>query len=132
MGALLIDKWSFKHEKCLGCGTTDNKHDSRGYCKKCYGKTFREQANERLRKFRKNNPEYKSIRSSFYKYRRATREKTEYCEICDKKCNTVFDHNHSTGLFRGWICHECNISLGMVRDRIEILNKMISYLIKNS
>jgi hypothetical protein len=129
MPSILLDKWSYKHDKCLKCGTTDNKHDARGYCKKCYGKEFRELSNERLRRYRKIKPQ---VRNTFYKYKKATRIKSDYCEICNNKCNTVFDHDHKTGKFRGWICHQCNISLGMVKDKIDILHKMIEYLVKNS
>ena len=30
--------WSLKHEKCLGCGTTTQAHNARGYCENCYAK----------------------------------------------------------------------------------------------
>jgi DNA-directed RNA polymerase specialized sigma24 family protein len=31
-----IQRWSLKHEACLGCGTTTIKHRSQGYCERCY------------------------------------------------------------------------------------------------
>jgi len=33
---LLPPIWSKYSEKCLGCGTTTQKHNSRGYCQHCY------------------------------------------------------------------------------------------------
>jgi hypothetical protein len=56
------------------------------------------------------------------------------CEICgcpgkDKK-GIVFDHNHETGEFRGWLCNRCNRVLGMCFDSTEILRALASYLEK--
>ena len=58
----------------------------------------------------------------------AGRPQTPQCEICAKICTTVFDHDHGTGKFRGWLCIPCNGALGMVNDSQEILEKMIEYL----
>lgn len=60
----------------------------------------------------------------------AGRPKPEICEICGGEGRICFDHNHATGKFRGWICHTCNGTLGFVRDRVEVLQKMIDYLNK--
>jgi len=30
------DKWSAKSTECIRCKTTDNKHEAKGYCLKCY------------------------------------------------------------------------------------------------
>ena len=56
------------------------------------------------------------------------RKKPEFCDICIKKRKIYFDHDHKTGKFRGWICVQCNIALGMVGDDISILEKLIDYL----
>jgi hypothetical protein len=53
------------------------------------------------------------------------------CEICGKERVIVFDHNHKTGEFRGWICDRCNTVLGKVDDSVELLNLLIQYLNKN-
>lgn len=39
-----------------------------------------------------------------------------------------FDHDHVTGQFRGWICANCNVALGLVNDDAGILALMIEYL----
>lgn len=58
--------------------------------------------------------------------------KNENCEICnrllDKKC---IDHSHSTNKVRGILCNNCNTSLGLVGDNIQILESMINYLHKH-
>lgn len=38
------------------------------------------------------------------------------------------DHNHQTGQVRGLLCHQCNVALGLAREKTEILEQMISYL----
>ena len=34
------------------------------------------------------------------------------CAICGRKNELVEDHDHNTGLFRGWLCRSCNTSEG--------------------
>lgn len=38
------------------------------------------------------------------------------------------DHCHSTGKVRGLLCHNCNKALGMIKDDISRLRRMLSYL----
>lgn len=40
----------------------------------------------------------------------------------------VLEHDHETGEFRGWVCHDCNTALSRVRDEVETLKRMIDYL----
>lgn len=61
----------------------------------------------------------------------AGRKKSEQCEICGSMGKICFDHNHQTGKFRGWLCTQCNSSLGFARDNCEILQNMVEYLRKN-
>lgn len=53
------------------------------------------------------------------------------CAICfahfvDGKANV--DHCHSTGRVRGLLCHNCNTSIGLMKESIENLKSAISYL----
>jgi len=32
--------WSRKYDKCKGCGTTEEKHNAKGYCINCYRREF--------------------------------------------------------------------------------------------
>lgn len=56
------------------------------------------------------------------------------CEICKHEFSggyhdaAVWDHNHETGLFRGWICKLCNPLLGYARDQPETLRAAAAYL----
>ena len=50
------------------------------------------------------------------------------CEICHDVTRLLYDHDHETGAFRGWLCPRCNTGLGFARDSTEILQSMIAYL----
>lgn len=39
-----------------------------------------------------------------------------------------WDHDHKTGKFRGWICHDCNTSLGKAKDNPSLLRRMAEYI----
>ena len=54
------------------------------------------------------------------------------CEICKKKCKLVYDHDHETCEFRGWLCDPCNRGLGQCGDDIDGLVKRMNYLISKS
>lgn len=41
------------------------------------------------------------------------------------------DHNHNTGTVRGLLCHNCNSSLGLLKENVSILEKMIKYIEDN-
>lgn len=50
------------------------------------------------------------------------------CELCRERVAIVADHNHSTGDFRGFLCHYCNCGLGFFQDRPRLLAAAIIYL----
>ncbi len=46
------------------------------------------------------------------------------CGICGKEIRGQginFDHDHRTGLFRGWLCRDCNCKLGWIETLEEWL-----------
>jgi hypothetical protein len=65
------------------------------------------------------------------------------CYICNeketnKRHSLDHDHNCCPGIYscgkciRGILCHRCNTTLGFIKEDINTLNKMISYLSKKS
>jgi hypothetical protein len=52
------------------------------------------------------------------------------CSICHLNKKLVWDHDHVTGEFRGWICGTCNTGLGMFKDNSELLESAKTYLEK--
>lgn len=61
-----------------------------------------------------------------------TRPRGDSCECCDKVTSRlVLDHNHDSGLFRGWLCHTCNTGIGKLGDSLEGLERALRYLESN-
>jgi len=65
--------------------------------------------------------------------RLAGRPKPDACEVCGSNeqyehIGICFDHDHTTGQFRGWLCAKCNLALGLVDDNPERLLKLALYL----
>lgn len=62
--------------------------------------------------------------------RMATRPRPEVCENCGTvgKRGVVFDHDHTTGKFRGWLCDNCNRALGLLNDDMERILGLALYL----
>ena len=74
--------------------------------------------------------------SAVYRERQALKEKHAppssgtACDCCGKIACLFIDHDHATGAWRGWLCRNCNVGLGMLGDcEISIL-QALSYLQK--
>jgi hypothetical protein len=50
------------------------------------------------------------------------------CAVCGGTDRLVIDHCHESGKLRGVLCNNCNLALGLVRDSIGTLLKMVEYL----
>lgn len=89
-------------------------------------------ARERTNKHRAKNPAKiaEDARANWLKRREevAGRPRPQECEVCNREGRVMFDHDHATGKFRGWLCKECNTTLGLVGERISVLEKLVVYL----
>jgi Recombination endonuclease VII len=52
----------------------------------------------------------------------------EGCQACGSIIRVVRDHDHTTGEFRGALCNNCNLALGLLDDSVERLEQLIAYL----
>lgn len=43
----------------------------------------------------------------------------------------VFDHDHESGEFRGWICAKCNLALGNFNHDIDRMRNAIEYMMEH-
>ena len=115
-------------KRCIYCNVSKSidmfpKHKSRndGYdsrCKQC--KKDRGKIVARIKKFAPPKP--------------------SVCDCCGnppklgngrRKVGLACDHDPVTDTFRGWLCGECNVSIGHLGDNIDGLQKAMDYLTKN-
>lgn len=52
----------------------------------------------------------------------------KHCAICGRTDDLVGDHNHGTGKPRGILCRNCNLAIGNMKDRPDLLRKAAEYL----
>jgi len=68
-------------------------------------------------------------------YEMTLQKQNNKCAICGNELKTgkgtAVDHCHTTGKFRGILCAHCNLALGMVKENINTLQSMITYLENN-
>jgi hypothetical protein len=98
----------------------------------------REEQRERSLSWQKAHPERSRAIYARYRLKKrlagAPRPCPELCEVCGRKgqrwsAGTLCrDHDHVTGLFRGWLCHKCNLALGNVNDSVDVLRGLAKYL----
>jgi hypothetical protein len=53
------------------------------------------------------------------------------CLICEQPISLAelrIDHNHTSGIVRGLLCHHCNVLIGHAKEDVEILTRTIEYL----
>lgn len=122
---------------CLKCNTTERYENGR--CKSCartaallnYHKSpeSRKRKNKKATEWKQNNRERarqfsrKGGRSDWlpgeHEKAEARRAMISFCEVCGAndprhKRGWNADHCHATGLFRGIVCHPCNIAISHV------------------
>jgi hypothetical protein len=54
------------------------------------------------------------------------------CFNCGKRSDKlVFDHDHNTNAFRGWLCTPCNTAIGNLGDNAKGLRRALRYIEKS-
>lgn len=116
------------------------------WCRECsnansreYSAANRARRNERVKKWRRDNPEAARRKDRTQKLRRkyglTEVEANELlamndgrCLICDDKAAVAIDHDHKTGQVRGGLCISCNTFLGRVEANPTIIQRMAAYI----
>lgn len=55
------------------------------------------------------------------------RNKKHTCYICKSTDDICVDHCHISGEFRGFLCRQCNVSLGLLKDNPERIYRLFLY-----
>ena len=110
------------------------------------GKLYRERNKEKIRA--KNKKYYRANKDKIKAYWAANQDKRrkcyglpdptheypdpEVCECCGGPPTGIgrlhLDHDHTSGIFRGWICSNCNLGIGLLGDTKEGVDNASKYL----
>lgn len=138
-----------------------NEKDGYTYnCKVCRNKRYNEWAKNNKEKIRERNYQKKEKRKEYYQsdrgiessrrahlkrkynmsleeYNDILKKQNGICAVCgeSENCNRnkflAVDHCHDTNKIRGLLCTNCNRAIGLLKENIETLYKIIEYLKKH-
>jgi Recombination endonuclease VII len=99
---------------------------------RAYNKARRKRNHKTELAWRARNPErYAAARRRADGLPNPTRPCPPTCEKCGRppgRKKLALDHCHETGAFRGWLCHLCNLGIGLLGDSVAGLQEAIRYL----
>lgn len=102
---------------------------TRNYCATCHSremKKYRQRALEADPDFYKKRYAKHKAQPDFAERRAREQRRRKYgfeiapsglCQICGERPATDLDHDHKTGVIRGFLCHGCNLVLGYVEKQ---------------
>lgn len=121
---------SSKCKECIKERRQKQKEYDRAYWKKYAGKN--------VDKLKQRDTEYnlkRKFNMSLQDYNQMLEAQTGKCAIpgCEKKRSSngkklAVDHCHKTGRIRGLLCNECNTSLGLLKENIQVINGLADYI----
>jgi hypothetical protein len=121
-------KWYKTHADAKKTATVAWKAAHPGYAAAATAKSRKAHPEVHI-EWNKNNPGYMNSYRKTKQEKLAGRPKPKTCELCGHVSTQIcFDHCHKSGLFRGWLCHTCNLALGYAKDSPKLLRKMAVYL----
>lgn len=104
-----------------------------------YSKAWRDRLRredpERLKEYYRKHNKIGTARKMAKRDAAATRRMPQHCEVCGrdrKKRRLHWDHDHKTGLFRGWLCVRCNLAAGFLQDSPDLCTRLSLYLRGNA
>ena len=109
-------------------------------CSSEYSKWHNEDNREKITEYRKNWSASKKehLRAYNRKYRGLPDPTRPYptdglCEGCGCEVSMGswnLDHDHETGLFRGWLCKNCNLAEGNIKSSCRNIMKLHDYMMR--
>lgn len=104
-------------------------------CKECSGARAKEWRDSNKHQLR-NTAYKKKFGITLDEYEDRLKAQNYCCAICGEhennfKLRFAVDHDHETGKVRDLLCGQCNVAVGMVKENIDILTSMISYLMQH-
>ena len=97
-------------------------------------KAWREDNKERRAATQRGNSLKRKYDLPIEVYEHAIIRQLNLCAICGEPetrkgyTTLVVDHDHATGIVRGFLCHSCNTTLGHMRDNPALLRAAADYL----
>jgi len=134
-----IKKLKSYRSRCRVC--TNEDHNL--YMKTEKGIESRNKANSKKNWKSSSQIVYKSHWSRFKKYgitdvefKSLLNKQNNRCSICgildyDTGKSLCVDHCHTTGNIRELLCNKCNSAIGMVKESIDIIDRLREYLVKH-
>jgi len=128
---------------CRVCGQEKDRSEfypNHARCKLCWKVQYGPREKELREAFKANNPKrwkWRTRRSwvkskyglDWNEYKKLLERSEGKCEICGVELETPhIDHCHTTGVVRGLLCNDCNLSIGYAKDSTAILGNAIEYL----
>lgn len=130
---------------CTKCGATKEPNDfpPRSGIPGSRNTRCRECVNEKNRhpKERKRTGDYrrqKKYGMSEEQYEAMLDKQSGLCAVCggppsSNRADVLFvDHDHTTGMVRGLLCHNCNVGIGFFRDQPSTLRAAAGYIEANA
>jgi hypothetical protein len=119
--------------------TTDRRSGHKTVCKACIkSDPLSEEKKKYMREYSKKYSLKTKYNLTEEDYTNLLIEQNHKCAICGidaqqlSKKKLYVDHNHETGKVRELLCHNCNVSLGLMKESIQTLSKAIAYLDKHN
>jgi hypothetical protein len=97
-----------------------SKHGYAKHCKKCYNAALNKE-----KKFEAHVTKNYGITIEEYTDKMQT---SSVCQCCKRVSTLCYDHDHTTMVFRGVLCKNCNAGIGLLGDSVEGVEKALNYL----
>ena len=132
----MVNRGETPTRKCTVCGLFSDvlskfvkdkgsKYGYRNLCLRCA--QVRNNAHAGMKDWKTNHQTNKRYGVDVKTYKRLM-SSSDCCQICSKKENLCYDHDHDTMKFRGVLCRSCNSAIGHLGDTVEGLEKAVNYL----